>query len=95
MTDEATRKGIPREAGTHPGDDAAPAPVYVNHCAVDLSLSTASLDFGQASEADQSVRVRSRLVTSPAYFRQLGRIIRDECRRYDSDYGLGAHGGED
>lgn len=73
------------------GEDAAhalPDPVYVNHCAVSLSLSTAELDFGQASEADQSVRVKSRLRTSPAYFRQLGDLIRAECRRYDETYGL-------
>ncbi|WP_284124250.1 DUF3467 domain-containing protein [Parerythrobacter aestuarii] len=74
------------------GESAArdlPDPVYVNHCAVTLSLSTAELDFGQASEADQSVRVKSRLRTSPAYFRQLGDLIRAECRRYDETYGLG------
>lgn len=91
MTDEQAQDGSIRDAASAAGD-VGPAPVYVNHCAVGLSLSTASLDFGQASEADQSVRVRSRLVTSPAYFRQLGRIIRDECRRYDADYGLDAKG---
>lgn len=91
MTDDETRHDGSRTAAPQGGEGAL-APVYVNHCAVNLSLSTASLDFGQASEADQSVRVRSRLITSPAYFRQLGQIIRDECRRYDADYGLDAKG---
>ena len=60
--------------------------VYFNHCAVDLSLTTAELDFGQVSEADRSVRVTSRMITSPSYFRHMGRLIRAECDRYDASY---------
>ena len=75
-------------------DDPAGTRTYVNHCAVTLSLSTAQLDFGQASETDQSVRVKSRIVTSPTYFRQLGDMIRNECLRYDRVHGLDARGEE-
>lgn len=64
-------------------DDAR---VYFNHCTVDLSLTTAKLDFGQASESDRSVRVTSRMITSPSYFRQMGALIRAECARYDAAY---------
>lgn len=64
-------------------DDAR---VYFNHCSVDLSLTTAKLDFGQASESDRSVRVTNRMITSPSYFRQMGALIRAECSRYDATY---------
>lgn len=63
--------------------------VYFNHCTVNLSLTTAELDFGQASAADQSVRVTSRMITSPSYFRQMGALIRAECDRYDADLSEG------
>lgn len=83
-----------QQPNTSGDPDAALDRTYVNHCAVRLSLSTAELDFGQASETDQSVRVKSRLVTSPSYFRQLGDLIRDECQRYDRNHGLKARNGE-
>jgi hypothetical protein len=67
----------------------ADARVYFNHCTVNLSLTTAELDLGQASAADQSVRVTSRLITSPSYFRQMGALIRAECDRYDADLSEG------
>jgi hypothetical protein len=65
---------------------AADGRTYFNHCSVNLSLTTAALDFGQASEADQSMRVTSRMITSPSYFRLMGAIIRAECDRYDAAY---------
>jgi hypothetical protein len=71
------------------GDDSR---IYVNHCAVSLSLTTADVDFGQASTSDQSVRITSRLRTSPAYFRQIGQIIRAECERYDQDFIVSPNG---
>ena len=78
-----------------PCDDASPASggrVYFNHCTVNLSLTTAELDFGQASEADQSVRVTSRMITSPSYFRQMGALIRQECARYDAAFDVAPEG---
>ncbi|GAA4049594.1 DUF3467 domain-containing protein [Parerythrobacter jejuensis] len=93
MSDEEAKDGHDDHAPTGVGETAT-GPVYVNHCAVDLSLSTAELQFGQASEEDQSVRIKSRLVTSPAYFRQLGDIIRAECRRYDNAYGTSGKKGD-
>lgn len=69
-------------------------PIYINHCSVMLTLTTARMDFGQASSADQSVNVKSRLVTSPSYFRQIGEIILTECDRYDQAIATPRESGE-
>lgn len=85
---DRTATGSEPEAG---GDGlAAPARerIYVNHCTVSMSLATAELDFGQVSEAGQQVLVQSRLVTSHSYFRQLGDLIRAECRRHDEAFNV-------
>ena len=65
-------------------DIAGEDTVYINHCSVSLSLTTAELNFGQASAADQSLHTKRRLVTSAAYFRHIGEIIRTECELYDN-----------
>lgn len=82
MPDEDDHPAVPVDNGSPRADGR----IYFNHCTVNLSLTTAELDFGQASEADQSVRVTSRLITSPSYFRQMGALIRAECSRYDQAY---------
>ena len=79
MTSRDSQNGSPSARADASGDE----PIYVNHCSVSLSLTTAELNFGQASAADQSVNIKSRLVTSSAYFRQIGEIIRSECQRHD------------
>lgn len=82
MSDEEDQPERPGDDGSSRDDGRT----YFNHCRVNLSLTTAKLDFGQASEADQSVRVTSRLITSPSYFRQMGALIRAECSRYDQAF---------
>ncbi len=88
VSDDEEHSAPAREAASS-ADDAR---VYFNHCTVNLSLTTAELDFGQASQADQSVRVTSRMITSQSYFRQMGALIRAECARYDATYETGSEG---
>ncbi len=68
------------------GADSA-ARRYVNHIALDFSLSEVHIDFGQAFVGNTGPVAQCRLVTSPVHLRQMNSEIAQTITRYETRFG--------
>jgi len=83
--------------GAGNGDPADGAPVrrYANDLAIDFTLSTCELRFGQRRADGEEPSVHSCIVTSPVHLAFFGRVIQATIDRYEARFGEMPHGEAD
>lgn len=74
-------------------DGTAPLRRYANDLAVEVSLSTCELRFGQRPGDAQGPFVHSCIVTSPVHLVTFGRVIQASIARYEARFGAIPDGG--
>jgi hypothetical protein len=70
-----------------------PVPRYANDLAVEFTLSTCELRFGQLSASGGAPVVHSRITTSPVHLATFGRVIQASIARYEARFGQIPDGG--
>ena len=80
-------------AGSDDAGEAAPVRRYANDLAVEFSLSTCELRFGQCSPGGAGAAVHSWIVTSPVHLVTFGRVIQASIARYEARFGAIPDGG--
>ena len=84
-----------RPAGGDDGEEAGerPARRYANDLAVEVTLSTCELRFGQRQGDGAPPQVHSRIVASPVHLVTFGRVIQASIARYEARFGSIPDGG--
>jgi hypothetical protein len=83
----------PAAGGDGEGEGELPARRYANDLAVEVSLSTCELRFGQRHGDGAAPQVHSRIVASPVHLATFGRVIQASIARYEARFGAIPDGG--
>jgi hypothetical protein len=74
------------------GKPVKPQGKYANYFEVGMNQQEAVIDFGQAYEGQSAISFHTRIITSPAYAKDLATMIETSIRELGSD---GPRGGKD
>lgn len=80
-------------AGNGDAEDAVAVRCYANDLAVEVSLSTCELRFGQRPGSGAEPVVQCRIVASPVHLATFGRVIQASIARYEARFGTIPDGG--
>lgn len=80
-------------AGSGDAEETVPPRRYANDLAVEFSLSSCELRFGQLSAGGTEAAVHSWIVTSPVHLVTFGRVIQASIARYEARFGAITDGG--
>lgn len=61
---------------------------YVNHIALEFTLSEVNIDLGQAFAGNEGPVAQCRLVTSPVHLRQMNSEISQTISSYETRFGI-------